>query len=572
MIVQIQIRDELPARFFEGVPPSSEAQARAVINQFRSRYPNASPENRQLFYSIVSQTIRDENRQMSRETQKIGEMISSGILTDRNLTLISSIMNKGHTMETVDHVAQFCSRFPNQSNMIRTIIESYTSQAYEVSANLIQIISEFNKNINRLNPIDRIEAQSLIKLQMERMNPNQIPQETQRIINRLSRALQAGGVEGLRFVSEPNINELVADGVIEDVLIDRTSLSGQILPPFTVERANQWMRTHEQFMSIRAEIRAKQEEEINISGNRLTQILGITEIGSIPRTKLLELERIATDQNRDLQSYLNQAQQMLRYLNLDDADPELRFNFAYGIATVGERVTVELYQRQRIVHFARYTQHTLEEVYDNINNPSGDPRPVCLLFMNQRADWNNAFYSQTQEIESLTRGHRLIIIETNSDEGFIRGWNETARALGPIRYWGIGGHASASMIQLGPNLDDSSATIDTTDLSRIQAQVRRRGLITSDAIGFILGCDSGNRRTREDMGPIAQRISRAVGGTVYAPTEQTGIIGFQFDNQQRVVRPIYVGETEQNRTIGERFVDGRVTRDASQIVPTRRAE
>ncbi len=531
----------LPPNFFQNVvPPESILVARNTISTFDQRYPNASAQTRDQFLNLVSRnlthiqdprliyTIAEQTSQDILAQWQIHGLLCQGSLNPSSINFIDRISLVNYDLNPrFGDVATFYENLPQHAEFLerlattsRSSVDRRTlSSLLDISHHLFvgrntfvnhdsaEQFGSFIDQISGLNPLDRSELATITLM--------------------LTRSY---GLTGLNFVEESirrfgasadTIREIVE---VEPHFRDRAD-------QFTIENAIELLQNQTDLRSLNSQITNERAQILSVNPSEINGIsLSILEVFA----GLLSLSQ----QNRTLNQSLADARSMIHELGLDENSTELRANFAYGITVLGRERARQLYASQGIENFARYTPTTLEAVSQNINDRTVlDTRPVFYLFMNRdNADWNGAFYANSNQIERLTRGYRLIIVESPDARDFSNAAIRTAARHGQIGGWVIGGHGDPNSIQTGPDRTNENHQLDLTDANQMQVLLNRN-IFHSNAVGVLISCNTGN--TENQNQPIGQQISTALGRRVIAPNRPTGLHEFQFDQNNHLVGATY---------------------------------
>jgi hypothetical protein len=539
------VRSSIPDNFFDGVPLALIQPTTQLINRFIELNPNATLSHRKEFFNMIYYAIpRKEDRYLEDRVYTRNPTqfdIESGfIAVSRFLAIVNTSQATEQNIRTVRLLEE--NGFIFQKTMTFQLANFYNSNI-DFRNYVDQLIGLNNSNPSsrdRLLHITTILSRAeqnmeaapydLLGAYLRNIQNYTVENKTEALY-RAADFYNRYGVEGLHYIEHFSRHR--------NVLSSRTTSTWHELTvydnrqaTFTAQRAENLINFMQNFRRMADEVR---EIKIARSGSVREDIGSIGLGGFRPNQRILE--------GMNYGQVVTQAMQTMDRFGLDVTDRELLFNFVYAIATIGSEMAAQIHSRLGIVHFARYTQHTLEEIYHNITNPTRDQRPVAFLYMNRQADWNNAFYNDSTQVDSLTRGYRLIIVEDSTDHRFYQSAIQTATRLGPIRAVGIGGHGKPDEIRVGPGRSEESF-IDLTDTTEMNLLLDRN-ILTRDAIIFMIACSTGNT---EHGSPIAQETSRALGGRrVFAPSIPTNIREFEFDGTGMITN-VHYNEESATRT------------------------
>ena len=556
IIFQLQVRRErdpqLPRDFFNDTLPIFSNPVRELIRAVDQNCPNLSRENRNRLIEIIGYAIPknhvyiDDRIPMERPPSR--EEVSRII---QELKSFTAKLDQGEiTTQTIETMLRL-----NQSGGFSLISLAHLIRPYNADQNFREFIDRIATDVRLRvrNPMLAIHIEQTVEI-AQRMAP-QVENEVYRLMGqiiqrgtpegkegRCGRAMSAfhqNSIEGLRFLEYNTRNQQHS----EADEIEVRSIYQQTQQFFTFERA-------QNMLSLLRGIRNLEEEIDHDARVRWGSEAGF----NIHRTRFNFSDAILSGQMNFGQLTVA-AMRTMNDLELDHNNRELLFNFIYAISTIGETATRELHNRLGIVHFARYTRHTLEEVLANISTPNRDNRPIAVLAMNREADWNGAFYTRHREIDTLTNGYRLVIVEDTQDQTIFQRIIETATRLGPIKAIGFGGHGAADSIQMGPNRADPNQMIDLSDTMKMNLLLNRN-ILTPDATLFLIACSTGNTSSGRSIG---QEISNSLDGRrLFAPDRPTALDHFEFDQNGEIANVVY--RTEEAQRLFERGRMGQIPR------------
>ncbi len=191
-------------------------------------------------------------------------------------------------------------------------------------------------------------------------------------------------------------------------------------------------------------------------------------------------------------------------------DPIIYLNFAYAITAIGEKETEELYKNNGIEYFARYSKKTLKEVHANLSKSHAKEKPLLLIVSNKN-DESGFFYDGGAELEKLTTYYRVVIVETDSEDGFYKRVKSTAKKYGKINTLIVRGHGEPDAILLGK--DNEKGKLDLTDvkeLKKIQDAFVKEPEVVLDA------CNAG-----KDKDSVGAMLSKTWGARLWAAINET---------------------------------------------------
>lgn len=240
----------------------------------------------------------------------------------------------------------------------------------------------------------------------------------------------------------------------------------------------------------------------------------------------------------NIPQYFDQARTLVRSLNISDPNThEVAANLAYGISILGADRVSQMYRDFGVVYFLRYTPQTLNESYRNLYSPNpNDSRPPLLLCGN-RYDYSGAFYNSSTEFESLIRGYRITIVESENRSDLYSRMREVARRVGLIDTLFLNGHGAPDAILLGregsnrsspaPISDffaSSAPSVDVrlnlSDRAEIVSQLGS-GVFTSNPTFVLFACSTaqGSNDIFLESNSIGIMLSESFNARLFAPTE-----------------------------------------------------
>ncbi|MBS3068086.1 hypothetical protein J4450_05260 [Candidatus Micrarchaeota archaeon] len=200
------------------------------------------------------------------------------------------------------------------------------------------------------------------------------------------------------------------------------------------------------------------------------------------------------------------------------------YNFSYAIEAIGIDKTVELHKKLGIEYFMRYSKKVLEEVYANTQVELPTKKPVLLVTANKN-DPIGAFSDLGVTLEDLTKHYRLIITETDSEDGFYDIVPAIANKYGEIDTLIIAGHGAPTSILLGEKSD--KGRLDLTDEDHLESLKYYFG---QHSKVILAACSSG-----VDERSVGALISRALNVALIAPTKNVQVPSYDLDQEGRIV-------------------------------------
>ncbi|MCI0503307.1 hypothetical protein L0Y65_01190 [Candidatus Micrarchaeota archaeon] len=197
-------------------------------------------------------------------------------------------------------------------------------------------------------------------------------------------------------------------------------------------------------------------------------------------------------------------QRLARQLIGGYVPPEICFNFAYAISTIGVERTTALYRRFGIRHFARYSPEILGRLYERASGRSARPAVLAIYPEN---DYNGAFYFEGRRLDSLLSDFDVVIYERDTEAGFFSAATDFSRSFGRTSTLIVAGHGSPNGIRFGKETD--AGMLDLTDAREITAL---RSVLLPHPTIVLQACSTG-----KDRRSISGLLSRTLGGVLYAP-------------------------------------------------------
>ncbi len=321
----------------------------------------------------------------------------------------------------------------------------------------------------------------------------------------------------------------------------------------------------------------------------LRDLLKLAKKSRSPRIFMMALEK-GMDFLRTIRKAKNVELKLMKAFLQLNKDPKLksltleeRMNVAYGRLILGTKNAEKLRTKRGITYFMRYSPQQLEsQMYqvDRTYKPKHtsidelrlqQARPTVLVVFNKH-DYSGSFYFQSESFRELSKKFKVVIHETDNEQGFYDAVRKTHTKHKPITHLIIGGHGKPGSISLGrveveKGVEERGAekkTLDLTDereLKRLQKYLRGTRVI-------LRSCSTGKKvDSRKNMQTM---IKRALGvSRVFAPTEDSGggqsiyktkiVNGIQtivdVDYLLRSEIPYKIGddtkENEQNKTISD---------------------
>lgn len=216
---------------------------------------------------------------------------------------------------------------------------------------------------------------------------------------------------------------------------------------------------------------------------------------------------------------------------------EVILNLAYGIGILGKEQALELSRRTGVEYFARYSMETLEELYANLDPNHTKEKPLLLAVFNKNDD-NGAFYKEGIELEQLTRHYKLILVETDTEDGFYKHTRDVVRRYGKINTILIGGHGEPTSIMLGQ--DTEKGHLDLTDRGEI-ASLRDsfEGRAGGAPVVVLVSCSTGQHRG------IGSLLSDAWGTRLFAPVYPSSKTVYHLDRGGEITKVTYDVESRE---------------------------
>jgi len=192
-------------------------------------------------------------------------------------------------------------------------------------------------------------------------------------------------------------------------------------------------------------------------------------------------------------------------------DPMLYANFAYAIDELGEQKTMVLYSRLGIETFYRYSPKMLDSLYENLDPSKNTDKPVVLVVFNKN-DYNGSFYGEGKQLDALSKKYRVIIVETDSEDGFYDALRRTSQTYGRIGTLIIGGHGSPDSVKLGPETE--KGMLDLMDEGEMKGVSR---YFTDHPVVVLVACSTG--KDENAIGAVMSKVWHTQ--ALYAPSEPT---------------------------------------------------
>ena len=151
-------------------------------------------------------------------------------------------------------------------------------------------------------------------------------------------------------------------------------------------------------------------------------------------------------------------------------------------------------------------------------------KPVLLVTANKN-DPIGAFSDLGVTLEDLTKHYRLIITETDSEDGFYDIVPAIANKYGEIDTLIIAGHGAPTSILLGEKSD--KGRLDLTDEDHLESLKYYFG---QHSKVILAACSSG-----VDERSVGALISRALNVALIAPTKNVQVPSYDLDQEGRIV-------------------------------------
>nr|AIF06754.1 hypothetical protein [uncultured marine group II/III euryarchaeote KM3_195_B08] len=223
---------------------------------------------------------------------------------------------------------------------------------------------------------------------------------------------------------------------------------------------------------------------------------GLEYLKTIPKAKNVELKimRLFLQINKDPK---------LQSLTLEE-----RMNVAYGRLILGTENAEKLRTKRGITYFMRYSPQQLEsQMYqiDRTYKPKytsrdelrlQQTRPTVLVVFNKH-DNSGSFYFQSKSFRDLSKKFKVVIYETDNEQGFYNAVRNTHKTHGKITHLMIGGHGTHDKIVFGrkkkgeSNEEAEKKTLDLTDI----AELRKLSKYLEGVRIILEACSTGGKRT-----------------------------------------------------------------------------
>lgn len=214
-------------------------------------------------------------------------------------------------------------------------------------------------------------------------------------------------------------------------------------------------------------------------------------------------------------------------------------NLWYGIKTMGSEKTYRMAAHKTGVRmFLRYSPDLLEEAYANMSaNPRlqdpKDNRPV-LLALFAKSDPNGAFYSTSYRIENLMKYYRIILAESETEEGFYQVLKDVKQDQGKISALILHGHGTEGSTRLGDG-DDERYMLDLGDKDEM---MHVKDVFSEKPKIILVSCSTG-----KDQG-IGQMVSLVWNGHLFAPGHSTTLKSIDLDGNGAIRDVTYLKQSE----------------------------
>lgn len=204
-------------------------------------------------------------------------------------------------------------------------------------------------------------------------------------------------------------------------------------------------------------------------------------------------------------------------------DPMLYANMGYAIDEIGEDNTARLYRSCGIENFYRYSDDMLKTALRNLDPANDRDKPLLLVAFNKN-DWNGAFYIEGRRLDALRKHYRIIIRETDNEDGFYNAVRGASRTHGRIDTLIIGGHGSPDSIRMGDS--DEKGLLDLTDEAELATL--RDAFVPKPTVALV-SCSTGINDKA-----IGAAMSRIWNARLFAPKEPSRTTTYGFDSSDNL--------------------------------------
>lgn len=247
------------------------------------------------------------------------------------------------------------------------------------------------------------------------------------------------------------------------------------------------------------------------------------------------------------------------------------FNYAYALATVGKKDAATLRIRHGITYFLRYSPKTLKEITMNMDkgHRAGDP---VLLVAYGKGSMNSSLYDEGLELEKLTKGYKVIVVEVNGEEDFFRQAHRVARDHGKINTLVLGGAGQAERILFGepvtekgePNPDGVLNARNSAKLARLKQDLD----YSSEMPTVVLSAALVGR----GMDRVSMLLSGALNARSFAPDAVITQTNYHLDGKGRIARVTYETRNivawkayEAKPLSSKEYKDGRLASESTNL-------
>jgi len=155
--------------------------------------------------------------------------------------------------------------------------------------------------------------------------------------------------------------------------------------------------------------------------------------------------------------------------------------------------------------FGRYKVATLAELYDNTRGEVQNNKPLMVVVM-PRADWNGAFYYDSEFVSQMQKDFNVQIVESGSKIDLAKQLSRITKKYGKISAMMLGGHGTSGSLRLGKG---KYGMFEIDSLLESKSDAAR--YFEKNAPIILISCSTGA------SGGIAQKSSAKYDLRFYAP-------------------------------------------------------
>jgi len=200
-------------------------------------------------------------------------------------------------------------------------------------------------------------------------------------------------------------------------------------------------------------------------------------------------------------------------------------HFSYAVSQIGEENARKMYKDFGVQFFMRYNSGELKVLATNMD-PAYNAKMPLMVIVTAKSDWNYAF--SYRNYGSLLTTHKVLIAEARRKSEITRYLAKISRNHKKISVFMVGGHGGTETLNLGDGSDEQSLTLFDYDFYD-----GLKGYFVKNPTVILDSCLTG--KDGKETYAIGRMISSWMGARVFAPTQESGEMKFDFSEDGEII-------------------------------------